>query len=83
VTWTSETSRARARELLDGAKVLFPIQLCSYKEYSNWRCFDTGSGTDHAHEIRSYAIPDFSDWKNHDSYKREFDKLVRDLKPAK
>jgi hypothetical protein len=79
----TEISQARARELRDGPKVLFPIQLCSYKEYSNWRCFDTGSGTDHAHEIRSYAIPDFSDWKNHDSYKREFDKLVRDLKPAK
>lgn len=31
-------------------------------------------------EIREYYIPDFSGWKEHDSYKREFEKLLRDLR---
>jgi hypothetical protein len=29
---------------------------------------------------RSRHIGDFSDWKNHDSYKKAFDRLMRDLK---
>lgn len=38
-------------------------------------------GKDSAREIREYYIPDFSEWKtDHDKYKGEFDKLLRDLK---
>jgi hypothetical protein len=35
---------------------------------------------DMAREIREYFIPDFSNWKDHDAYKKAFDRLARDLK---
>jgi hypothetical protein len=35
---------------------------------------------DSAIEIREYFVPDFSTWKDHDSYKQAFDRLLRDLK---
>ena len=31
-------------------------------------------------EIREYYIPDFTRWKDHDSFQEEFKKLLRDLK---
>lgn len=31
-------------------------------------------------EIREYFIPDFSKWKDHDSYQKAFERLLRDLK---
>jgi hypothetical protein len=33
-----------------------------------------------ARELRQYFIPDFSNWKEHDSYRVAFDRLLRDLK---
>ena len=30
-------------------------------------------------EIREYFIPDFSNWKDHGAYKRNFDRLLHDL----
>jgi hypothetical protein len=42
--------------------------------------FDADIGTDSAHEIREYFIPDFSNWKDHDSYQTAFQRLVKDLK---
>ena len=35
---------------------------------------------DSAREIRGYFIPDFSRWKDHDSYQTAFEKLVAALK---
>ena len=35
---------------------------------------------DSAREIREYFIPDFSNWKDHDSYQTAFQRLVKDLK---
>ena len=43
-------------------------------------CFDADSGKDLAAEVREYYIPDFSNWKDHDSFESEFDKLLRDLR---
>ena len=34
--------------------------------------FDADTGKDSAREIREYFIPDFSNWKDHDSYQRAF-----------
>jgi hypothetical protein len=45
-----------------------------------WRAFDADTGKDSAREIREYFIPDFSNWKDHDSYKAAFDKLLKGLK---
>jgi hypothetical protein len=38
-------------------------------------CFDV-------REIREYFIPDFSNWKNHDSYQEAFQRLLSDLKAS-
>jgi len=37
------------------------------------------TGKDSAREVREYFIPDFSYWKDHDSYRKAFERLVRDL----
>jgi hypothetical protein len=33
------------------------------------------------HEQIDEAIPDFGHWKDHDIYQKEFEKLLRDLRP--
>jgi hypothetical protein len=77
----TEISKARKREVKEGKRVLFPIGLnISYEELQDWECFDADRGKDSAREIREYYIPDFTRWKEHDSYQEEFKKLLRDLK---
>lgn len=60
--------------------MLFPVRLVDFNTLRDWECFDADAGKDSAREIREYYIPDFSNWKDHDSYEREFEKLLRDLK---
>lgn len=36
--------------------------------------------TDLSEEIRQYFIPDFSRWKEHDSFEAAFTRLPRDLR---
>lgn len=59
---------------------MFPTRLVSFETIRDWELFETDEGKDLATEIREYYIPDFSNWKNHDSYAKEFEKLLRDLK---
>ena len=54
---------------------MFSITLSPFEEIRRWSLFD-----DSAREIREYFIPDFSGWKDHDSYKEARNRLVRDLK---
>jgi len=77
-------------------RMLFPITLVPYEAVREWECFDGDTGIDSARDhpnqrkaalvgdpgktIREYFIPDFSNWKDHDSYKDALDRLVRDLK---
>ena len=44
------------------------------------QAFDADTGKDSAREVREYFIPDFSNWKDHDSYQAGFQRLLRDLK---
>ena len=37
---------------------------------------------DMAREIREYFIPDFSNWKDHDSFEESYQRLMKDFKPA-
>jgi uncharacterized protein YjbI with pentapeptide repeats len=76
----TEIAKARKKEVREGRRVLFPIRLCSYEELRDWECFDADTGKDSAREIREYFIPDFSNWKDHDSYQQAFQRLLRDLK---
>jgi hypothetical protein len=75
-----EIFEAKKREDREHIRVLFPIRLVSFESLRDWQCFDPDTGRDHAREIREYFIPDFSSWKDHDSYQKEFDLLLRDLK---
>ncbi len=59
--------------------MLFPISLVPYEEVQRWE-YPISTGTDLAEEIRQYFIPDFSNWKDHDSYQQAFERLVKDLK---
>jgi len=60
-------------------QILFPITLSPYAALENWE-YPTSTGIDLAEEIRQYFIPDFSNWKDHDSYQKAFQRLVKDLK---
>lgn len=75
----TEIRRARKAELADGRRRLFPIRLVDWETIKNWECFDADTGKNLAVEVREYFIPDFSNWKEHDSYQQAFDRLLRDL----
>ena len=74
----TEIAKARKREKED-KRVLFPVRLVSYEAMQSWEYIDS-SGKDLAEEIRQYFIPDFSRWKEHDSYQAALGRLVKDLK---
>ena len=60
-------------------QMLFPISLVPYDAVRRWE-YPVSDGTDLAEEIRQYFIPDFSNWKDHESYQKAFQRLVKDLK---
>ena len=59
--------------------MLFPISLVPFTKIREWKCFDADTGKDSTREIREYFIPDFSNWKDLDSYSKAFERLLRDL----
>ena len=79
----TEIKKAAKRQAAEKKDVLFPVSLVSFDELREWKCFDGDLGKDLAGEIREYLIPDFSQWKNHDSYQNAFAKLLRDLRSGK
>jgi uncharacterized protein YjbI with pentapeptide repeats len=76
----TEISKARKREVRERRRVLFPLRLVDFETLRNWEFFDADIGKDSAQEIREYFVPDFSNWKDHDSYQKAFDRLLKDLK---
>jgi hypothetical protein len=76
----TEVANARKRERRESRRMLFPVRLVDFERLHDWVSFDADTGKDFAREIREYYVPDFSNWKDHDSYQREFDRLLRDLK---
>ncbi|HBB95956.1 MAG TPA: hypothetical protein DC054_11255 [Blastocatellia bacterium] len=76
----SEIRRAKKVEREENRRKLFPIRLVDFETIQNWECFDADSGKDLAAEVREYYIPDFSNWKDHDSFESESAKLLRALK---
>jgi hypothetical protein len=79
----TEIAKARKREVREGIKVLFPVSLVPFDKLRDWECFDADSGKDSAREIREYMIGNFRRWKDHDAYRAEFLKLLRDLQSNK
>ena len=79
----TEIATAREREVKEKKRVLFPVRVgISFEQLKDWDYFDSDAGKSSAREIREYYIPDFSQWKSHDSYQEEFAKLLRDLKKS-
>jgi hypothetical protein len=76
----TEIASALAREEQQKRQMLFPITLVKFDRIKEWKLFDANTGINSAQEIRGYFIPDFSNWKHHDSYQKAFERLVRDLK---
>ncbi|MGH9668362.1 MAG: toll/interleukin-1 receptor domain-containing protein, partial [Bryobacteraceae bacterium] len=76
----TEIAKARKREVTEQRRVLFPVGLVDFESLRKWECFDADTGKDSAREIREYFIPDFSGWKDHDSYQQVFERLLCDLK---
>jgi uncharacterized protein YjbI with pentapeptide repeats len=79
----TEIANARQREGREKRQMLFPITLVPYEKVKEWKAFDTDTGKDSASEIREYFIPDFSNWKDHNSYQQALERLLRDLKAEK
>jgi hypothetical protein len=75
-----EVRRTRKAELANNQRKFFPIALMHYRELEEWECLDPETGTDLAAEIREYYVPDFRDWKNHDSFEKAFAQLLEGLK---
>jgi hypothetical protein len=69
----TEISKARKREERERRRMLFPVRLVEFGVLREWECFDSDRGEDSAREIGEYYIPDFSNWKDHDSYQLEFE----------
>jgi hypothetical protein len=58
---------------------LFPIRLVDFDTLRHWECFDADTGKDLAVEVREYFIPDFTRWKDHDTFERAFARFLKDL----
>ena len=76
----TEIFNAREREVAEKKRKLFPVRLVPFETLYGWKCFDAKTGKDLAREIAEYFIPDFANWKDHDSYQNGFDRLLKDLK---
>jgi hypothetical protein len=79
----TELRRARKAERYTGNRKLFPVRLVDMDSLHSWGCVDPDTGEDLALEVRKYFIPDFSGWKNHDSFEKAFSRLLKDLRTAK
>jgi hypothetical protein len=80
-TWVRrEIREARQTEEREARRKLFPIRLVSMEAIQGWQCVDPRTGQDYAEEVLKYHIPDFSHWKDHDTFEAAFARLLRDLK---
>jgi uncharacterized protein YjbI with pentapeptide repeats len=76
----TEIAEAREKEVRENRRVLFPISIVRFEKIKAWKCFDAERGKDSAREIREYFIPDFSNWKDPNSYRPAVQRLLRDVK---
>jgi hypothetical protein len=76
----TEIRKARKRETQEKRRILFPVSIVPFTDIRMWESFYADEGMDLAEEIREYYIPDFSNWKNHDSYAEGLKKLLGGLK---
>jgi uncharacterized protein YjbI with pentapeptide repeats len=77
---TTEIRNARKTEIIEGRRKLFPIRLVDFDTVRAWTCFDADNGKDLAIEIRSYFIPDFTNWEDDNAFETAFARLLSDLR---
>ena len=75
-----EIRKARLNEGPNKPRKIFPIRLVSIDTIKAWEPIDPRTGEDLAEELLKFHIPDFSNWKDHDSFETGFARLLRDLK---
>lgn len=79
--WVStEINHAYSLEQNGLKKVLFPVSIVKYDTIKEWFLFDSDEGIDLAKYIRSYFVPDFSNWQSRTSFKSSFIKLLQALR---
>jgi hypothetical protein len=76
---SSELRLAYEREHAALNRVLFPIRITRFEDLKKWTLHDADTGIDLAHYIRSYFIPDFSDWQD-EKINAEVKRLVAALR---
>ena len=78
----TELLTAFQRERDEDRHVVFPLTLVPFDQVRNWSCFDADSGKDLAAEVRQYAIPDFSNWKDKSSFDSALKKVLTALRAS-
>jgi TIR domain len=78
----TEIRKARAVEVEENRRKLFPIRLVDFETVQRWKCFDYDRGKDLGVELREYFIPDFSNWTDHHSFEKSFERLLNDLRAS-
>ncbi|HWR15642.1 MAG TPA: restriction endonuclease [Terriglobales bacterium] len=76
----TELANALAREHREGGRVLFPVSVVPIDVIREWECFDADSGIDIAKDLRSYHIPDFSNWSDPAEFDREVTRVISALR---
>jgi hypothetical protein len=74
-----EIRRARRAEVREGRRKLFPIRLMEYGSLERWESVSADLAEDVAEEVREYFIPDFTGWKDQDTFEASFARLLKDL----
>jgi hypothetical protein len=78
--WVStEIRKAFIRQKEEGRQILFPISLIPFDQLRRWVWIDPDTGEDLALELRSFFIPDFSDWAEPSKFEEQFQRLLSGL----
>lgn len=73
-----EISRTLEKEQENGRRMLFPISIIPFDDLRHWECYDD-EGNDLAAAVLDCYIPDFTQWKYHDTFEKAFARLLYDL----
>ena len=79
-SFKDEIRWARTAGIKEGKPKLIPIRLVDIATIRDWESFDAESGKNLGVEISKLHIPDFSNWKDRESFLAAFNPLVKDLR---
>ncbi len=75
-----EILMARKAERAGGLRKLFPIRIVGFKSVKEWERFISKSTKNLGVDIGAYFVPDFSGWKDHNSFETAWARLLKDLR---